>query len=161
MSLPCIPPSQMQNAEDARTSPQALIKTQWFAVLQDSELFRSEKGNTVPIHYSNTHSGSIIRHINGECVCSVIADFLSADAMDCSPWSGKESDMAEHTVQVLNGGDATVWEQFSLSQQGWAVLQSSKAERPAVLLNTLQPHNQALTLQCVSSMEAENHQAGF
>ena len=78
-----------------------------------------------------------------------------------SPWSGKESDMAEHTVQVLNGGDATVWEQFSLSQQGWAVLQSSKAERPAVLLNTLQPHNQALTLQCVSSMEAENHQAGF
>ena len=98
MSLPCIPPSQMQNADDARTSPQALIKTQWFAVLQDSELFRSEKGNTVPIHYSNTHSGSIIRHINGECVCSVMSDSLWPHGLCSPPWNfpGKNTGVGCH-----------------------------------------------------------------
>ena len=77
------------------------------------------------------------------------------------PWSDKESDTTEHIAQVLNGGDATVWEQFSLSQQGWEVLQAGKAERPAMLLNTVLPHNQELSLQYVNSMEVEKLQAGF
>ena len=87
MSLPCILPSQMQNADDARSSPQDLLKTRGLDVLQDSELFRPEKGNRVPSHYSNTHSGSVIRHINGECACSVVSDSLRPRGLCSLPWN--------------------------------------------------------------------------
>lgn len=64
MSPPCILPPQMQNADDTRTSPQSLIKTQGSDVLQGSEFFRLDKGNRVPMHYGNTHGGSVIKHID-------------------------------------------------------------------------------------------------
>ena len=40
---------------------------------------------------------------------------------------GRTRQNTQVQVQVLNGGDSTAWEQFSLSQQGWGVLQAGKA----------------------------------